>query len=62
MIKYLGRKGFNVTGRTGSHVKLQHSTSVVIVPAGNKILKPGLLLGILTDIGMSRDEFMDDYG
>ncbi len=61
MIKYLIKKEFSVTGRTGSHTKLRHNNLVAIVPAGNKIIKPGLLLGILADINMTREEFMSDY-
>lgn len=61
MIKYLVKKGFFVTSRTGSHVVLSNRITVTSVPAGNKTLKKGLLLSVLGDAQISRDAFIKDY-
>ncbi len=61
MIKYLTRKGFSITSRKGSHVTLRKNNTFTTVPAGNNILKIGLLLGILGDAMINREEFVNDY-
>jgi len=61
MIKYLIKKGFSIKGREGSHVTLVCGNVFTTVPAGNAALKTGLLLGILGDAMISREEFVGDY-
>jgi len=61
MIKYLTQKGFSITHRKGSHVTLRKNNTFTTVPAGNNTLKTGLLLGILGDVMISREEFVNDY-
>lgn len=61
MIKYLIKKGFTITNRSGSHVGLKKNHVYTSVPAGNKKMKIGLQLGILGDVMISREEFIDDY-
>lgn len=61
MIKYLIKKEFTISTRKGSHVTLRHNNIFTTVPAGNKILKIGLLLQILTDANIERKEYEADY-
>ena len=61
MIRYLIRKEFVIISRTGSHVVLKKNQTYTSVPAGNKTMKIGLQLGILRDVMISREEFIDDY-
>ena len=60
LIRYLIRKGFSTKSQS-SHVKLKQNDVTVIVPAGNKSIKPGLLLKILRTVEISRDEFIADH-
>ena len=62
LIRYLIRNGFSVRNQRGSHVKLRRDNVTVIVPTGNQRIRPGLLLKILRDGGISRDAFVNDYG
>ena len=61
MIKYLIKREFSITSRKGSHVTLRQKNAFTTVPAGNKILKIGLQLQILTDASIGRNEFEKDY-
>ena len=61
MIKYLLKKEFIIISRTGSHVTLKKNHVYTSVPAGNKILKIGLQLGIQGDAMIGRDEFITDH-
>ena len=61
MIKYLIKKKFLIISRKGSHVTLRQNNFFTTVPAGNKILKIGLQLQILTDVSIDRNEFKKDY-
>jgi predicted RNA binding protein YcfA (HicA-like mRNA interferase family) len=59
VVKYLSRKGFYVSHRKGSHVVLRKGDRRVVVPLHNE-LKPGTLLAILKQAGISREEFMEE--
>ena len=61
LIRYLIRKGFSTKSQRGSHIKLKRDDVTVIIPAGNKRIKPGLLLKILRTAEISRDEFIADH-
>jgi predicted RNA binding protein YcfA (HicA-like mRNA interferase family) len=62
MIKHLvNKKGFTKTAQKGSHASLRSSNRWTTVPAKNEELGPGLLLTLLDDVGISRDEFIDDW-
>ena len=61
MIKYLIKKEFSISTRKGSHVTLRCNNIFTTVPAGNRILKIGLLLQILADASIERKEFEKDY-
>ena len=61
MIMYLQKKGFVVTRRKGSHLTLRKENVFTTVPAGNDILSIGTQHGILTDVGIIREEFISDY-
>ena len=61
MIRYLIKKGFSIKSRKGSHATLRRDNAFTTIPARNNMLKTGLLLGILGDIMMNREEFVNDY-
>ena len=62
MIKYLvNKKGFVKTAQRGSHVSLHSNDRWTTVPAKNEELGPGLILTILDDVGISRDDFIHDW-
>ncbi|QLH08590.1 type II toxin-antitoxin system HicA family toxin [Candidatus Nitrosotenuis sp. DW1] len=64
LIKYLvNKKGFQVSHRKGSHVSLQHDTkhTFTSIPSKNDDLGTGLMLQILDDCGITREEFISDY-
>ncbi|MDA0987995.1 MAG: type II toxin-antitoxin system HicA family toxin [Chloroflexi bacterium] len=60
IIRALERAGFTVTRQRGSHIFLDHPDSrATVVPIhGNESIGRGLLVKILRDVEMSRDEFM----
>lgn len=59
VVKALGKAGFQVVGRKGSHVRLKRKTPdsvyIVIVPLHPEI-KKGTLKSILRQSGLSEDE------
>ena len=60
VIKALSKVGFRVVRRRGSHVVLKHEdgrVTVVPIHAGEKIGR-GLLLKIIKDAKLSREEFL----
>ena len=64
LIKYLvNKKGFQVSHRKGSHVSLQHDKKhkFTSVPSKSDDLGTGLMLQILDDCGITREEFISDY-
>ncbi len=61
LIKYLQKKGFVATRRKGSHLTLRKKNIFTTVPAGNKILGIGIQHGILSDVDITREEFINDY-
>jgi len=60
IVKALGKAGFQVVGRKGSHVRLKRKTSdkisIVIVPMHPEV-KRGTLKSILRQAGLSAEEF-----
>lgn len=64
LIKYLiNKKGFQMSHRKGSHVSLQHDDKhkFTSIPSKNDDLGTGLMLQILDDCGITREEFISDY-
>lgn len=61
MTRYLQRKGFVITRRKGSHLTLRKESVFTTVPAGNKMLLIGTQHGILSDVGITMEEFTNDY-
>ena len=61
MIKYLTRKGFRVIRRRGSHTRMCSDDSVTTIPSGTGIIKTGTLLKILSDVNISRGDFISDH-
>jgi predicted RNA binding protein YcfA (HicA-like mRNA interferase family) len=58
----LAKKGFVVIRQSGSHIALASSDSRrVIVPKHDEI-KPGTLLSIIEQAGMTKDSFIDLLG
>ena len=58
MLKVLARKGFKPVRQRGSHVALSSADGKrrVIVPRHDEI-KPGTLLNIIEQAGLTKDEF-----
>jgi predicted RNA binding protein YcfA (HicA-like mRNA interferase family) len=64
LIKYLvNKKGFQISHRKGSHVSLQHNNKhkFTSIPSKSDELGTGLMLQILDDCGITREEFISDY-
>ena len=61
LVKLLNKKGFEIVGRKGSHVRLKKKTPakalVTIVPMHKK-LDAGTLLGILKQLEITKEEFI----
>ncbi|MFA5869736.1 MAG: type II toxin-antitoxin system HicA family toxin [Candidatus Bathyarchaeia archaeon] len=60
VVKALGRAGFAVVGRRGSHIRLKRvtgQTRIVIVP-DHKELAQGTLLSIIRQAGFTREDFL----
>ena len=60
LIKYLAAHGFVHVHTRGSHHVLRRGTRTVVVPERAQVGR-GLLLEILAQVGLSRDEFLYDY-
>ncbi len=60
LIRVLEQKGWNLVRSKGSHHHFTHpdSPNVVTVAVHAKDIKRGTLGGILSDAGISRDEFL----
>ena len=59
VIRALKRYGFFVHHTTGSHYFLKKEKRRVSVPYHNKDLKPGTLASIISQAGLSVEEFLD---
>ncbi|MES2440375.1 MAG: type II toxin-antitoxin system HicA family toxin [Verrucomicrobiota bacterium] len=60
LIRALSKTGFSVVSIKGSHHRLEHSDGrKTTVPVhGKETLGPGILLKILRDLDMSRDDLL----
>ena len=62
VLKLLQKEGFIVVRQRGSHVslhkKIDNKTMLVVVPMKREI-KKGTLLSIISQAGMTRDEFIN---
>ncbi len=61
MTRYLQRKGYVIICRKGSHIMLRKEDVITTVPAGIKTLGIGIQYAILTDVSISKTEFINDY-
>ena len=62
MLRFLEREGFDVARIKGSHFFLKNADlnlRTTIPIHGKEILRPGTLLGILSDIEMGKTEFCE---
>lgn len=62
VIRALGKAGFGVDRISGSHhvLKREGHPFVITVPVhGNRSLGRGLLLALIRDSGLTRDEFLE---
>lgn len=59
VIRALARNGFVVHHITGSHYYLKKDKLRVSVPYHNKDLKPGTMASIISQTGLSVEEFVD---
>lgn len=60
MLRFLKQRGFRVSRIRGSHFFLRNderNITTTVPIHGNEELRPGTLLGILSDIEMSKEEF-----
>ncbi|GAA6734433.1 type II toxin-antitoxin system HicA family toxin [Thermus oshimai] len=59
LVRLLEKEGFQVVRVRGSHVRLKHpdgrATTVPVHPG--ELLRPGTLLGILKDVGWSKEAY-----
>jgi len=53
----LGKAGYRVVRQRGSHIFLVKDENVVPVPRHSEI-KRGTLMAIITEVGLSKDEFL----
>ncbi|MBD0327491.1 MAG: type II toxin-antitoxin system HicA family toxin [Pyrinomonadaceae bacterium] len=59
VIKALERGGFQIRRITGSHYILRKGKQIAVVPFHNKDLKPGTLMSIINQAGLTVEEFLD---
>jgi predicted RNA binding protein YcfA (HicA-like mRNA interferase family) len=59
IIKALERNGFYIHRVTGSHYILKRGNLRLTVPYHNKDLKPGTLVSIIKQAGLTVEEFLD---
>lgn len=61
LIKALSKVGFSVVRIKGSHHRLQHvdGRKTTIPVHGKESLGPGILLKILRDVDLTRDDLLD---
>ena len=57
-VRILGQLGFVVVRQRGSHVILRRGPSGCVVPL-HKELKVGTLSGVISQAGVTRDEFIE---
>lgn len=57
LIKVLEKIGYCVVRQRGSHVRLKAPEKPSLTVPRHKNIKPGLLLKILKEVGLSREEF-----
>ena len=60
LIKYLRKKGFGYDHTTGSHHVYKSKDKLVSIPERKEMGK-GLLLAILEEVGISRDDFIQEW-
>jgi len=61
LLKFLSKKNYQVMGRKGSHVRLHDDEEhTVIVPVHHE-LRIGTLKSIILQMGMTQDEFIDEW-
>ncbi len=63
VLKALGKRGFRVVRQSGNHIALASADGKrrTIVPRHKKI-KPGTLLDIIDQAGLTKEEFMKILG
>jgi len=61
LIKYLNGKGFSHIHTKGSHYVMASDTRYTEVPLNKKEIGDGLLLTILAESGIDREEFIRDW-
>ncbi len=59
VIKALERHGFSIKRTSGSHYILKKEKLRVTVPYHSKDLKPGTLKSIISEAGLTVEEFLD---
>ena len=59
VIKALQKLGYKVRGQRGSHISMRHKALPPITVPRHKELDKGTLRGIIRDIGISVDKFVE---
>ena len=59
-IKIISKKGFKMVHRKGSHVYLTDGSHKISVPLHSE-LKKGLLINLINQAGLTREDFMELY-
>ncbi len=58
VLKSLHKRGYNPIHQRGSHIYVTDGRKLVTVPR-HKEMKPGTLLQIIKDSGLTKEEFID---
>jgi predicted RNA binding protein YcfA (HicA-like mRNA interferase family) len=61
LIRYLTSRGFRYERTRGSHHVLVSNAARIVVPERSELGK-GLLMAILAEAGISREQFIQDWG
>ena len=59
LIRAIKRAGFEIKEGTRHTIVIKDDQIITIIPRGSKILKKGTLSGIIKDLGMTLEEFLD---
>lgn len=60
LVKYLAGKGFDIRPGRGSHYVAKKGTLMAVIPADDE-LASGTLHAILAELGISREQFLEDW-
>lgn len=62
LLKFLSKKNYQIMGRKGSHVRLHDDDGHTVIVPVHPELRIGTLKSIINQMGMTQDEFIDEWG